>query len=186
MWRAILITTITVIFLRNTSYCNDGFKLERIFFEAGQSLYENTRIYRSGISMKWKEEVIGKSPWCMHFSMEAAIGQWNTFTTGNENFKLIEYMFTPVVRVQERFPSSISFFIEAAVGLHLLSNAFVRGPRKFGSAFQFGDHAGIGIRFGKDQKYELSYRIQHLSNAGISKPNEGMNFSEIYFAYRIK
>jgi hypothetical protein len=175
-----------ITILCSISFCNDGLKLERMFFEAGQSLYENTKIYRYGIGMKWKEETIGKSSWCMHVSMEAAIGQWNTYTAGNENFKLMEYMFTPVIRVQERFPSSISFFVEAAVGLHLLSNAFLRGPRKFGSAFQFGDHAGIGIRFGKDQRYELSYRIQHLSNAGITKPNEGMNFSEIYFGYRLK
>src|SRR5437870_8523840 len=186
MWRAVMITVTIFTILRGDSFCNDGFRLERIFFEAGQSLYENTKVYRSGISMKWTEGQIGKSTWSMNISIEAAIGQWNTFTVTDENFKLTEYALTPVLRLQQRFPARISFFIEAAIGLHLLSNDFLKGPRKFGSAFQFGDHAGIGILFGKDHRYELSYRIQHLSNAGITKPNEGMNFSEIYFAYHIK
>jgi lipid A 3-O-deacylase len=186
MFRASLIIAIIISILRGTSFCNDGFRLERVFFEAGQSLYENTKIYRSGISMKWKEQNLGKSSWYINVNIEAAIGQWNTFTVTDENFKLTEYVLTPVVRLQQRIPSSISFFVEAAIGLHLLSNDFLKGPRKFGSAFQFGNHAGIGILFGKDHKYELSYRIQHLSNAGISKPNEGMNFSEIYFAFHIR
>ena len=32
-------------------------------------------------------------------------------------------------------------------------------------------------------KYDLGYRFQHLSNADIKKPNDGINFNQIRFSY---
>ncbi|MDP1996021.1 MAG: acyloxyacyl hydrolase, partial [Gallionella sp.] len=44
-------------------------------------------------------------------------------------------------------------------------------------------HVGVGARFGDRRQFDLGYRFQHLSNGGIKKPNQGINFNQIRFAY---
>jgi hypothetical protein len=51
------------------------------------------------------------------------------------------------------------------------------------SSFQFADLVGVGAQFGEHQNYQAGFRFQHLSNAGIRKPNPGINFSQIYVQY---
>ena len=51
------------------------------------------------------------------------------------------------------------------------------------TAFQFGDHLGVGYRFGAKGAFDLGYRFQHLSNAGIKRPNHGINFHQIRLQY---
>ena len=53
----------------------------------------------------------------------------------------------------------------------------------FGSSFQFGDHIGAGVRFGDKGRYDVGYRYQHLSNAGIKEPNQGINFHQLRLQY---
>ena len=45
------------------------------------------------------------------------------------------------------------------------------------------DHIGFGWTFGDKNRYEIGYRLQHLSNAGLSDPNDGINFHQIRFGY---
>jgi hypothetical protein len=52
-----------------------------------------------------------------------------------------------------------------------------------GSAFQFGDHLGAGLVFGGHGQFDLGYRFLHLSNADIKRPNNGINFQQVRFAY---
>ena len=54
----------------------------------------------------------------------------------------------------------------------------------FGSSFQFGDHIGGGIRFGDKGQYDVGYKYQHLSNAGIKQPNQGINYHILRLQYR--
>jgi hypothetical protein len=51
------------------------------------------------------------------------------------------------------------------------------------TAFQFGSHIGLGYRFGAKRSYEIGYRFQHISNAGIKKPNPGINFHQVRVQY---
>ena len=67
--------------------------------------------------------------------------------------------------------------------MHFLSATSVSPQRQFGSSFQFGDHVGAGVRFGEKSKYEIGYRYQHFSNAGIKGPNQGINFNELRLQY---
>ncbi len=52
-----------------------------------------------------------------------------------------------------------------------------------GSRFEFGTHIGLGMTFGDRQQFDVSYRIQHFSNAGITSTNPGINFNEIRIGY---
>jgi len=48
--------------------------------------------------------------------------------------------------------------------------------RELGSEFQFLLHAGAGLEyFKKDGAYSINYRLFHVSNAGIQRPNIGLN-----------
>jgi len=85
--------------------------------------------------------------------------------------------------IQQTNPGAVAPYLEAAVGLHLLSHTSVSLERRFSTAFQFGNHLGLGLRFGSQRAFDLGYRFQHLSNAGIKRPNQGINFHQVRFQY---
>lgn len=65
-------------------------------------------------------------------------------------------------------------YVEAAIGIHLLSALYDNGGHKLATHFQFGDHLALGYRFG--QGWDASLKLQHFSNGGIKHPNGGVNF----------
>jgi hypothetical protein len=93
---------------------------------------------------------------------------------------------TPVFQVASNRPSSNRLlpFIEAGLGAHLLSN--VRFSNLYlSTSLQFGSHIGAGIYFGKDRRFSLVYRFQHLSNASVKQPNPGIEFHLLQFGFRV-
>jgi hypothetical protein len=56
------------------------------------------------------------------------------------------------------------------------------GPTDLGSLFQFTSHAGLNWDIGSH--LQLGYRFQHMSNAGISKHNPGLNLHMFGISYR--
>ena len=52
-----------------------------------------------------------------------------------------------------------------------------------GGKFRFGDLIGFGGLLGAKDRFEVGYGFQHLSNAGISDPNDGINFHQIRLGY---
>jgi lipid A 3-O-deacylase len=74
-------------------------------------------------------------------------------------------------------------YVEAGVGVRLLSHVRETETRTFSSSFQFADMVGVGAQFGAHQNYLAGFRFQHLSNAGFEHPNPGINFSQIYLQY---
>jgi lipid A 3-O-deacylase len=76
------------------------------------------------------------------------------------------------------FPGeSVRPVIEAAIGAALFVNTRVDGNR-LGSAFQFEDRLGAGLRFGH---CEVGVRALHYSNAGMQTPNDGVNNMSLYY-----
>jgi len=92
---------------------------------------------------------------------------------------------TPVVRFQQTELSRIAPYVEGAIGFHVITPTMLDDNRHFGGAFQFGDHVGAGLRFGPKGKYDLGMRFQHLSNGGLKKPNNGINFTQFRFLYHL-
>jgi lipid A 3-O-deacylase len=105
---------------------------------------------------------------------------WKGDEAGARN--LWEVGFTPVFRlsVQRRQP----FFLEGAIG----ATPAIRRPassnrRGFGSSFNFGDYLGFGWMLWRQDRYELGYRFQHISNADMAEPNDGINLHQIRLGY---
>jgi hypothetical protein len=91
---------------------------------------------------------------------------------------------TPVFRFS-RDEASARFFVEAAIGAHLLSETSPYSGREFSTAFQFGDLIGVGWRLGQERMFELALRIEHFSNAGIKHPNQGIEFVQLRLVRRL-
>jgi len=72
-------------------------------------------------------------------------------------------------------------FIEAGVGVALFSETRMEN-NNLGSAFQFEDRLGIGIRW--DDGRELGMRVTHYSNAGLTMPNEGAECFSLFYRWR--
>lgn len=90
----------------------------------------------------------------------------------------------PVFRLQRSAPSGwLNPYAEAGIGAYQFSGRRVHGSLSMGTRFEFGSHVGLGVTFGDQQQYDLSYRFQHFSNAGITSENPGVNFNEIRFGY---
>ena len=53
--------------------------------------------------------------------------------------------------------------------------------RRFGSNFQFSDH--IGISYLVTNHVSVGYRFTHISNAGMKKPNPGIDMQQITLSY---
>jgi len=73
-------------------------------------------------------------------------------------------------------------FLEGGLGAHLMSRTRI-GDRNISTAFQFGEHIAVGMRFGPDGAHALAFRAEHVSNAGIRKPNDGVSFYGIELQY---
>ena len=79
---------------------------------------------------------------------------------------------------------TIAFFVEASIGVRLLSHTRISPTRTLSTAFQFSDQLGLGVQWGRDARSTLGVRYQHISNAGIKKPNPGMDFVLLYYTHR--
>lgn len=162
------------------AWAQDAGAGEGISLEAGNGSFVASRMYRvawiTSWPWKWGKDVILTGYW------DASIGWWERRDSligppkGTADVGL-----TPVFRLQSAYSlSGVLPFLEGAVGLHLLSRPSAFG-RRISTAFEFGDHVGIGLRV--QERFEFSYRLQHYSNAGIARPNGGMNFHILRAVY---
>ena len=67
-------------------------------------------------------------------------------------------------------------YVEAGIGVYLLSHTINNDTTHMSTSLEFGSHAGAGLRLGTRGETRLGIAFQHLSNAGIKQPNGGVNF----------
>ena len=136
--------------------------LDGVWLEAGAGTDDDVKPVRVG------------AQWRSHYrrlSWEASFGGWS-----GGHGRVYDLGFTPVAR-WGRSP-----YLEAGVGAHVLSDLDVGTGSDFSTRFQFGDHVGVGMRFGS---YDLGLRFQHLSNGGLRNPNPGINFVILRLQYHL-
>lgn len=95
---------------------------------------------------------------------------------------LVEFGYSPVFRLEHaQAGGAPGFFLEASIGVRLLSHTRLAPDVTMSTAFQFADMIGAGWQWGQST---LGVRLQHESNASIKEPNPGINFTEVYYRYR--
>jgi hypothetical protein len=143
----------------------------------------NVNMYRVGVQWDWNKKWVEMGNWHLGGYWESDAGYWSNNSHARTHANILDIGFTPVFRFQQTTRSSLSPYLELGVGLHFLSATSLNDQRQFGSSFQFGDHVGVGFRFGDKGKYDLGYRYQHFSNAGLKDPNQGVNYNELRLQY---
>ena len=135
-------------------------------------------LWRIGAQWKWQKKWFTGGAWHLGGYWDLQLGQWD----GASN--VTDIGLTPTFRFE---PSSgYGPYVEAAIGFHYLSSKNIAGGKQFSTHFQFGDHIGAGYRFGDKGRYDIGVRLQHLSNAGIKRPNPGINFALVRFQYHFE
>ena len=150
---------------------------------AGADGRRDTETFRLGIRSYWDRFWFTEGDWQLGAYWEAQLGYWDSDKSGAGHDDLAEISLTPVFRLEPKSARAGGFspYVEGGIGLHLLSNTSI-GNRQLSTMLQFGSLVGAGFRFGDAGRYQLGYRFQHISNASIKSPNDGMNLNEIRFA----
>jgi hypothetical protein len=140
---------------------------------------DDVRMWRAGLQWKWERRWWRGGRWELGGYWDLSAGGWR-----NGEDTIYDVGLTPVFRLEGTAPGSA--YLEAAIGFHLLSDLEIDHDRSFSTRFQFGDHIGAGLRFGPRDRYDLSLRLQHLSNGGIRRPNPGIDFLQLRFQYHLE
>ena len=141
-------------------------------------------LYRVGLQNKWERTWLNEGAWYVGGYWDAELAYMESDRDYSENDEIFDLGLTPVFRMQRDadLSSGVSPYAEFGVGPHLISETRL-GNRQFSTALQFGSLIGFGVGFGEKGQYELSYRYQHISNAYIKRPNDGMNLHLLRLGY---
>lgn len=120
----------------------------------------------------WGSEVRGY--WDLYLSQWAGDGHDGRFHT-----TLLGV--TPSFRITPDDGRSRWFF-DTGVGATLANHRYVTLDKAFSTRLNFATHLGIGVLLGAQRRHELQLRLEHVSNAGIKKPNPGANFLQMRYA----
>ena len=112
----------------------------------------------------------------------AGVALWDA-RNGSSDQSLINISVYPVLRLDMTSVPGVVPYIEGSVGFNLLSRTRI-DDRELSTAFQFGEYVGVGLAFGDKRQYDVGVRYQHVSNADIKKPNDGLTFGSVVFQYR--
>ncbi|QXI27726.1 acyloxyacyl hydrolase [Pseudomonas vanderleydeniana] len=141
-------------------------------FSVGQT-GKSTQTYRLGLQSDWDRS------W-LQSDVGRLTGYWSgayTYWDGDKASSNHSLSFSPVF-VYEFSGESVKPYIEAGIGVALFAHTEVE-DNKLGSAFQFEDRIGFGLRFAGG--HELGVRVTHYSNAGIRTPNDGIESYALHY-----
>ena len=159
--------------------------VDGVAVELGTSDSANVSVDLARIGVQWdwtKRWALGSS-WHIGGYWDLSAGYWHNDSRNRSKKSIFDLGFTPVFRLQQTNPGTVAPYMEAGIGAHYLSKSSVADERRLGSRFQFGSHLGLGLQFGPKSAFDVGYRYQHLSNASIKQPNQGINFHQVRMQY---
>jgi lipid A 3-O-deacylase len=130
--------------------------------------------------LAWKRQA-----WRGEFSAQAelSLSYWRARAFGGGGQGFVNVGLVPMLRY--RFDQGNSpWFVEGGIGLTASSKRYVTPDKTFSTRLNFSDNLAVGRSFGRDRNQEVSLRFQHISNAGIKKPNPGEDFVLLRYAVR--
>jgi len=157
--------------------CTSAQAVDGVSVEVG---YDGGDMARVGMQWDWNRQWFQGAAWHVGAYWDLTIGRWRRNWPPGFKDGIGEIGLTPVFRLQ---PNELKGpYLEGGIGMHLLSQSML-ADKRFGTRFQFGEHVGVGFRFGATSAFDLGYRFQHLSNADIKRPNNGINFHQVRLQY---
>lgn len=160
-------------------YSGSAYAVDAALFEIGMSESDEDA-ERYGGALRW--DVGGTwwktGDWSLSSYVEVSVTYWDGELGRTGEDDLVDFGLTPVLRYQRDPAHGLAPFVELGLGAHVHTEDGI-GNKNFDIPFSFGSHFGAGARFGAGGRYELVYRFQHLSNAGLGDDNPGINFHAI-------
>jgi|GEM_PF-2928548 len=105
------------------------------------------------------------------------------FTSTYHEKKYSFMAISPVFSYPASYWNSNPIYVEAGIGLAILDEKKFVGQRT-GANYLFENRLGLAYYFGKKNKYSITLRYFHYSNAGLRRPNPGFNF--LGLSYQVK
>ena len=135
----------------------------------------STRMARIGAQWSWDKKWSVSEGLSIGGYWDLSIAQWQgrRYRSTDNHQNITDIGITPVFRLQK--DSRVGWYGEGGVGAHLLSSLYDNGGRQLSTAFEFGDHIGIG--YVTASGIDVGLLIQHFSNGVIKHPNDGVNFA---------
>ncbi|MBC7780665.1 MAG: acyloxyacyl hydrolase [Proteobacteria bacterium] len=167
--------------------CPATHAVDAISLEVGESdsSFSDVNSFRLGAQWNWQSKWLAVGNWYLGGYWDVSAAYWSNDSDRaiRTSSDLIDLGVTPTLRWQQAQRSSIAPFVDLGLGLRYLSEDSITTLRDLSSNFQFGSVLGVGVRLGARHAYELSYRYEHLSNAGLKQPNNGINFQSLRLRY---
>lgn len=113
-------------------------------------------------------------------STEFTLARWRAHDPSDD---FTQVGITPVLRLYPRGWQP-GWFLEAGIGANAITPHYRNRGDRFSTVFNFGDHLGVGRRFGPAQEHELVLRAEHFSNCSLREPNPGENFLQVRYLRR--
>ena len=118
--------------------------------------------------------------------VEASVSRWQSRGGyPSDHGVLTQAALVPVLRWRPDKGRS-PWFVEGGIGATVTSSLYRSEDKHFSTAFNFGDHLGVGFSFGEKAANEIALRAEHFSNGGIKHPNPGKNFGQLRFVHRFE
>jgi lipid A 3-O-deacylase len=153
-------------------------KLNAISFDIGEG-NRGIDIYRLGWQRDFSHWV---ENWWAPLSgyFETSLNYWKGSKSDRSGNDIFAIAFSPVFAVNFCRDCKYTPYIEAGIGVALLSDTDIDN-RDMSSTFQFEDRLGVGIKRGD---FDIHLRYMHYSNAGLSRPNDGIDIFLGGLAYK--
>jgi hypothetical protein len=173
--KKMLAAGVALALLQNLAAAADGaFGADSVSGEFGTG--NKTKMVRAGLQWNWKDPWFKSNGTHLGGYWDATLAYWqeNAYQGIADNkSSLVDIGITPVWRFEN--DSKKGLYGEAAVGAHLHSHIYNNNGRPFSTAFQFGDHIGVG--YVTQDGWDIALKAQHFSNGAIKHPNPGMNMA---------
>lgn len=125
--------------------------------------------------LPWRGTLGRRGNWSMY--IEGSLGHWRTEGSLSSVTQLGAM---PTLRYS--FSGSAGLFVEAGLGVNLITPLYEARRREFSTQFQFNESLGLGWRSQAARGWAVTLRYQHFSNSGIKKPNPGENFAQLHLS----
>ena len=159
-----------------------GGAVDRISVDAGIGNHVAVFGISAG-SADWKRWSFGDD-WSLGLYGKGGLALWEGRDQDTQNKYVMDLSAYPVLRLETSTVSPFSPYLEASIGVNLLSRTRINDDREFSTAFQFGEFLGAGVTFGERHEYDFGLRVQHVSNGNIKFPNDGLTYGSLIFQYR--
>lgn len=134
---------------------------------------ESTMTYRLGLNSNWDKSWLQSDVGRLTGYWSGAYTYWEADKSSANN----SLSFSPVF-VYEFAGETVKPYLEAGIGVAVFGHTEVE-RNKLGTAFQFEDRLGFGLRFAGG--HEVGIRATHYSNAGLSSTNDGVESYSLHY-----